>query len=77
MANQERKGNGKLKEMMAEYGVKTMDDVHNFVKMLTAQGNLGEMQIEIPRDRDGEFEPQLVRKHQTDVSSIEDKVIFL
>lgn len=25
----------------------------------------------------GEFEPQLVKKHQTDISSIEDKVIFL
>ena len=116
MARKERKDNSKLREMMEEYGVKTMEDVHNFVKMLTAetiqtaldaeldeelgyskydyknkdttnsrnghsrktvQGSFGEMEIEIPRDREGEFEPQLVKKHQTDVSSIEDKVIFL
>ena len=38
---------------------------------------MGEMQINVPRDRQGEFEPQLVKKHQTDVSAIEDKVIFL
>ena len=111
-----RKDNSKLRELIAEYGVKTMEDVHNFVKMLTAetiqtaldaeleeelgyskydyknketsnsrnghsrktvQGSFGEMEIEIPRDREGEFAPQLVKKHQTDVSSIEDKVIFL
>ena len=116
MARKERKDNSKLRELMAEYGVKTMEDVHNFVKMLTAetiqtaldaeleeelgyskydyknketsnsrnghsrktvQGSFGEMEIDVPRDRDGEFEPQLVKKHQTDVSSIEDKVIFL
>ncbi|MPM72376.1 IS256 family transposase ISCcl1 [bioreactor metagenome] len=35
------------------------------------------MEIKVPRDRKGEYEPQLVKKHQTDVSSIEDKIIFL
>jgi transposase-like protein len=111
-----RKENSKLKELIAEYGIKDMNDVHEFVKMLTAetiqaaldaeldnqlgyskydyknkqttnsrnghsiktvQGSMGEMELQIPRDRDGEFEPQLVKKHQTDISSIEDKVIFL
>jgi len=116
MARRERKDNSKLRAMMEEYGVKTMEDVHAFVKMLTAetiqtaldaeleselgyskydyknkqtdnsrngystktvQGSLGEMEIQVPRDRKGEYEPELVRKHQTDVSAIEDKVIFL
>ena len=115
MARKER-GNPKLRAMMEEFGVKTMEDVHAFVKMLTAdtiqaaldaelegelgyskydyknkktdnsrngyssktvQGSFGEMEIDVPRDRNGEFEPQLVKKHQTDVSAIEDKVIFL
>lgn len=106
----------KLREMIKEYNVKTMDDVHNFVKMLTAetiqtaldaelenelgyskydyknkntdnsrnghsskrvQGSMGEVDINIPRDRKGEYEPELVKKHQTDISSIEDKIIFL
>lgn len=116
MSKNKRRDNSKLKELMQEYGVKTMEDVHNFVKMLTAetiqtaldgeleselgyskydyknkatensrngysaktvQGSLGEMEISIPRDRKGEYQPQLVKKHQTDVSAIEDKVIFL
>lgn len=111
-----RKDNSKLKELIAEYGIRDMNDVHEFVKMLTAetiqaaldaeldselgyskydyknkqttnsrnghsvktvQGSMGEMELQIPRDREGEFEPQLVKKHQTDISSIEDKVIFL
>ena len=109
-------GSKKLREMIKEYDIRTMDDVHNFVKMLTAetiqtaldaelenelgyskydyknkntdnsrngyssktvQESMGEVDISVPRDRNGEFEPQLVKKHQTDVSSIEDKIIFL
>ena len=32
-----RKDNSKLKELIAEYGIKDMNDVHDFVKMLTAE----------------------------------------
>jgi len=35
------------------------------------------MAIKIPRDRSGEYEPQLVKKHQMDISGIEDKIIFM
>ncbi len=35
------------------------------------------MELSIPRDRDATFEPQLVKKHQTDISEIEDKVISM
>ena len=34
MANKE---NNKLKDLIKEYGIKDMNDVHNFVKMLTAE----------------------------------------
>lgn len=37
MAKRERRDNTKLRELMNEYGVKTMEDVQNFVKMLTAE----------------------------------------
>lgn len=111
-----RKDNSKLRELIAEYGIKDLNDVHEFVKMLTAEtiqvaldselenelgyskydyknkrtsncrngyspktvhGSMGEVEIQVPRDRDGDFEPQLVKKHQTDISAIEDKIIFL
>lgn len=32
-----RKENSKLREMIKEYGIKDMNDVHEFVKMLTAE----------------------------------------
>lgn len=35
-----------------------------------------EIEIKFPRDRDAEFKSQLVKKHQTDISSLEDKIIF-
>lgn len=38
---------------------------------------MGEVPISIPRDREGSFEPQLIKKYQRDVSSIEGKVIAM
>lgn len=37
----------------------------------------GTIELEIPRDRDGDFEPQLVAKHQTKLEGFNDKVISL
>jgi putative transposase len=38
---------------------------------------VGPVEIAVPRDRDGTFEPRLVRKHQRRLSGIEDLVISL
>jgi len=43
----------------------------------TLKGEFGEMPINIPRDRDGNFEPQLIGKHQTRWSGFDDKIISL
>jgi len=37
----------------------------------------GTFVVETPRDRDGSFEPQLVRKHQTRFASMDDKILSL
>ena len=37
----------------------------------------GEVQIEVPRDRDGSFEPQLVPKHQRTFAGFDDKIIAM
>ena len=37
----------------------------------------GSLEIETPRDRDGSFEPQLVKKRQTRFASLNDKIISL
>jgi putative transposase len=41
------------------------------------QGDFGELPLDIPRDRQGAFEPQLVAKHQTRWSGFDDKIISL
>ena len=43
----------------------------------TLKSQYGEFQIDVPRDRNGEFEPKLIPKYQRDVSGIEEKVISL
>lgn len=37
----------------------------------------GQMEIEVPRDRDGAFEPVIIQKHQSDISSMDDKIISM
>jgi putative transposase len=41
------------------------------------KGEFGELPIEIPRDRNGSFEPQIVPKHQTRWSGFDDKILSL
>jgi len=37
---------------------------------------MGDIDLDIPRDRKGDFEPKAVKKNQTDISNIEDQVLF-
>ena len=43
----------------------------------TVNSSNGEIELSVPRDRNGDYEPQIVKKHQMDISEIEDKIIFL
>ena len=43
----------------------------------TIKTELGPIEINVPRDRNGEFEPKIIPKHQRSVSGIEDKIIAL
>ena len=43
----------------------------------TLKGDFGELPIEVPRDRNGSFEPQLIAKHQTRWAGFDDKIISL
>ena len=38
---------------------------------------MGEVEIDVPRDRDASFEPQLIPKRTRDVSAIESKVLSM
>ena len=43
----------------------------------TLKGEHGELLIDVPRDRNGEFEPQIIPKHQTRLPLFNDKIITL
>ena len=43
----------------------------------TQKTDSGEMPIEVPRDRNGSFEPQLVKKHQTHFDGFDEKIISM
>lgn len=37
----------------------------------------GALELEIPRDREGSFSPQLIKKHQTRITSMDDQILAL
>lgn len=60
-----------------DYQHKDTDDSRNGYSKKTVVSSLGEIDLDVPRDRKGEFEPQIVRKNQTDISNIEDQVLSM
>jgi len=49
----------------------------NGVTRKTLKGDFGELDLETPRDRNGEFEPQIVRKNQTRWTGFDDKILSM
>ena len=43
----------------------------------TVQSQLGEFDLQVPRDREATFEPQVVKKHQKDISGIEERILSM
>ena len=43
----------------------------------TVRGDFGEIQINTPRDRNGTFEPQVVKKRESNLGNFSDKIISL
>ena len=49
----------------------------NGISRKTLQTEEGDLEIEVPRDRDSSFAPQLVKKHQRRLPSMSDKILSL
>jgi transposase-like protein len=49
----------------------------NGYSLKTVKTTMSDVPIQIPRDRESTFEPQIIKKHQRDVSSIEGKVLAM
>lgn len=60
-----------------DYRNKETEDSCNGYSAKTVTSSMGPIELDIPRDRNGEFEPQIVKKHQTDISTIEDQVLSM
>lgn len=52
-------------------------NVRNGTTPKTVQTETGPLELQIPRDRDGDFEPKLVKKHHRRIEGFDDKVISL
>ena len=55
----------------------TRNNSRNGYSEKTLKTSIGELPIHVPRDRKGDFEPQIVKKHQRDVTSIEGKILAM
>jgi len=56
---------------------KQTDNTGNGYSKKTVNTNQGELELNIPGDRNGEFEPKAVQKHQRDISEVADKIICM
>lgn len=57
--------------------VNSSGNTRNGKSKKTLKGEFGELPIEVPCDRHGSFEPQLINKHQTHWGDFDDKIISL
>ena len=53
------------------------DDYRNGYKPKRINSSFGSMDIQVPQDRKSTFEPQVVKKRQKDISSIDQKIISM
>ncbi len=54
-----------------------LENSRNGYSSKTLRTEEGQFEINVPRDRQGEFEPQLVKKHQTRITSMDEKIHYL
>jgi len=57
--------------------VTLQDNRRNGTTRKTLKGNDGAVPIDVPRDRDDSFQPELIKKGQTRVDGMDDKIIGL
>ena len=56
---------------------KDTDNLRNGYSPKMVRSSQGDIKLDIPRDRDGYFQPELIKKHHNDISQIEDKIISM
>lgn len=60
-----------------DHQAKTIDNSRNGFSPKKVNSKFGKMDLNIPRDRKSDFDPKIVKKHQRDISGLEDKIISM
>lgn len=61
-----------------EYGEAPLNaNTRNGFSKKTVKSSQGEFDIDVPRDREGDFEPFVLKKYQKDISNIENQIISM
>lgn len=61
-----------------EYGETPLTlNTRNGSSKKTVKSSTGEIELDIPRDREGSFDPQVLKKYQKDISNIENQIISM
>ena len=60
-----------------QYERNESSNARNGNKSKMVRSKYGQLEIDVPQDRDGYFEPQIVKKRQKDISQIEEKIISM
>ena len=61
-----------------DYKNKDTDNSRNGHSSKTLRTSFGDVEVSVPRDRNGEFEPQILKKNQTSISqNIEEKILSM
>ena len=53
------------------------ENYRNGSKIKTVPSKYGEFEVDVPKDRNGTFEPQIVKNRQKDISGIDNKIISM
>lgn len=59
------------------YTEKSKENSRNGYSKKTVKTELGPVEINVPRDRNGDFDPKIIAKHQRSANGIEDKILSL
>ena len=69
---------GELGYSRYDYKNKDTDNSRNGHSSKTLRTSFGDVEVSVPRDRKGEFEPQILKKNQTSISQdIEEKILSM
>lgn len=61
-----------------DYKNKDTDNSRNGHSQKTLRTSFGDVEVSVPRDRNGEFEPQILKKNQTSISQdVEEKILSM